>query len=375
MLEGVCYAAALWGKPELEALARRMVRGFSSWILAMETKPSDPNGTLLTRASYPESITSTDGGRTIAIDYSASRPGDDNPATEYVHLAANPHWGDVWVKNKRSKDDIGHMLRAIAALGHCTTQFASAAAKQDYGAMLGHYTKWAKRVEDDGWAIATLDKSAKLWIPPLSETLAHFITLGNAECDAVLAIRLLGRGDPGTFACGNGIHALEWIALQNDHNGEIIRSFHEAAVANALRAKHHAVAQQLLPGLAARIEEGLAQYEAGKLPVHLDEKKLASLIILSATLGVPLTSREVRYVHKMIQSAHASYVSGASPKVYRIFDPGTPDGAYTLEPGGQGLPWVGLALPVGACSAQFLNPAGMPLLDCAKLKASFPAAP
>jgi len=85
----------------------------------------------------------------------------------------------------------------------------------------------------------------------------------------------------------------------------------------------------------------------------MNERSLADLIILSATMGVPLTWREVRYLHTMIGKAHASYVKGASPKVYRIFDAATPDGAYALEPGGEGLRWVSLALPIGTCSAQY----------------------
>lgn len=372
MLEGICHAVALWKKPEVEALARRMTRGFTSWILAMQQKVNDPNGTLLTRAAYPQSIDSSDGGRTIKIDYDQNHPGDDNGATEYVHIPQNPHWGDLWVKNKRSKDDIGHMLRAIAALQHCQKSYASADSKLDHAEMLGHYVKWAKRVEDDGWAIATLDKSGKLWIPPLTETLAHFYTVGNVECDSVLAIRLLGRNDPGSWSCGNGIHALEFIALQNDHNGEIIRSFHEAATVLALQNGQHAVAKQLLGGLATRIEEGMGWYETNKWPIHMDEKHLADLIVIAASMGVPLTWREVRFLHAMIGKAHVSYVKNAAPKVYRVFDPSTPDGAYAFEPGGEGLRWVSLALLVGTCSAQYLNPTSAPVFDCTKLKASFP---
>jgi hypothetical protein len=372
MLEGICHAVALWGKPELEALARRMTRGFSSWILAMQQQPNDPNGTLLTRASYPPSIDSSDGGRSLKIDYDLSRPGDDGAASEYVHVPMNPHWGDLWVKNKRSKDDIGHMLRAIAALSHCQKSYASADSKLDHAEMLAHYVKWAKRVEDDGWAIATLDKSGKLWIPPLTETLAHFYTVGNVECDSVLAIRLLGRNDPGSWNCGTGIHALEFIALQNDHNGEIIRSFHEAATILALQNGQHAAAKLLLTGLAARIDEAMGWYETNQWPIHMEEKHLADLLAISASMGVPLTNREVRFLHAMIGKAHTSYVKNASPKSYRVFDAATPDGAYAFEPGGEGLRWVSLALLVGTCSAQYLNPTSTPALDCAKLKASFP---
>jgi len=46
------------------------------------------------------------------------------------------------------------------------------------------YTTWSRRVEDDGWKIATYDKNLDLWQP--TGTLANFTLLGNAECTPVL---------------------------------------------------------------------------------------------------------------------------------------------------------------------------------------------
>lgn len=86
LLEGICLQ---WSTQALEHLVRKLIRGLNSWIIAMQRQVGDPAGTLLTRAAYPVSIDSADGGR--SFHYSLNRPGDDNSATEYVHLTANPH--------------------------------------------------------------------------------------------------------------------------------------------------------------------------------------------------------------------------------------------------------------------------------------------
>jgi hypothetical protein len=261
------------------------------------------------------------------------------------------------------------MLRAIATLEDCAGTF-SADTLADKVAMRDNYVKWAKRVEADGWSIATLDKAGQLWIPP--DLLAHFTLFGNAECDAVLAIRLLGQGNPGTLSCGNGIQLLaELIAMQNDHNGEIFRSFHEAAIKNALLASQPAVAKAMLDGLVQRIEEGLTMAEAGTFPVYLDEESLASLIINAANTGVPLTSREVRWLHAYIDKTYAGYVTNASPTIYKVFDAATPDGTYPFTPEGPGWRFRKIGLPLGACAATYRNPASMPLLDCPRLLSTF----
>ena len=65
VLEGVCLAHLAWPTAKLEHVVRKLVRGFNAWILAMQRYADDPAGVLLARVSYPESITSTDGGRTL----------------------------------------------------------------------------------------------------------------------------------------------------------------------------------------------------------------------------------------------------------------------------------------------------------------------
>ena len=92
------------------------------------------------------------------------------------------------------------------------------------------------------------------------------------------------------------------------------------------------------------------------------------LFVEAAILGVPLTSREVRWLHARIDEAWSGY--DTSGPEWHVRDPGTPDGDYVLEPSGPGIDLKDLGLFLGLCQAQWLNPAGRPVLDCDRVRAS-----
>ncbi|MDB4998010.1 MAG: hypothetical protein JWM74_5442, partial [Myxococcaceae bacterium] len=235
-----------------------------------------------------------------------------------------------------------------------------------------NYVAWAKRVEADGWAIATLDKSGNVSLPGASSSMSRYQTAGNAECDAVLALRLFGQKNPGTFNWGSGVHPLEALAMTNPSNGEIVRSYHEAAVRHALAAKQDAVAQTLLGGLVQRMNDGMGFADTNKWPVHMNAEQLVKLLVHAANTGVPLTWREVRWLHQQIDKAFTSYTTTVAPGVYRIFDPATPDGAYDFTPDAEGIDFRFFASLAGTCVASWRNPTTAPLFDCARLEAWTP---
>lgn len=359
ILVGACFAYNLWGKHA--HLIRRLVRGFNSWVLAMERISGPQTGVLMTRAHYPASVTSFDGEREVFIDYSLNRPGEDNDATIYVHNPDNPYWGDIYVKNKRSKDDIGHMLLALAFLPSCTKD-ADAALREDLDLLETLYGAWARRVEDDGWRIATVDREWNVYWP--EEDLAFFIEFGGVECKAMLAIRLYGRGDEGPLQCGDGLSPLDEVqGLKNDFH-QIQRSFHEAAAALAFLRGRTDVAVAMLHGLARRLDILLDARESPSPPPIPGDQDLAELVVMSAAVGVPLTSREVRFLHARLEDAYETYLSEAMRPHYRVFDASTPDGEYTFTPDAGGFFWRYLGTLLGLCASPYLNPTSKPVLDC-----------
>lgn len=370
LLEGACFAYLMWNQGAHAHLMRKMVRGYSSWAMAMVRYAGDPVPTMLTRASYPASVQSLEGGRDLFIDYSQNHPGIDNGACEYVHLPDNPTWGDIWVKNKRSKDDIGHMVRSIGQITACEPLIAGDDLS-DLLTMRELYASWSRTVEDAAWSIATWDKNAQYWIPPLSETLAHYTTLGNVECPAVLSLRLLGRDNPGSLDCGSGISDTEKLtsSVINPSAKQILRTSHEAAVNMALFKGANGVALTLLQGLAERVETDLDAALSSNPPENANPKDVAGMLLYAANAGVPLTSREVRFLHQRLHEAYLTYRNPAATNTYHVYDPATPDGTYPYEPGGEGLEYVDLGALLGSCASHYRNPAGRPVFDCDKLVA------
>ena len=364
-LEGACFAWLTWQRAAEAQLFRRLVRGFSSWMLAMVRYDNDPGPPLMTRAAYPVPVDSSEGGRSLHIDYSLDRPGVDSTASAYVHLPTNPTWGDIWIKNLRSKDDIAYMFRALVQVQRCAPTL-EAPARADLEQLNQLYAAWAGQVEADGWGIATLDQNAAVYLP--SDQLARYTMAGNVECTAPLALHLFAGGATGAPACGNGFpftEQLAWGMLKNDAK-QIQRHGHLAAINVALLRGQYVVAQELLTGLAARLAADLPA--SGTLPDNSNPVDVVTLLVEAANAGVPLTAREVRWVHAALHQAYDGFRQPALAPLFRVFDPATPDGVYGFDPGAVGMQYADLGVLAGTCQAPYQNPAGQPLVDCDRLR-------
>ena len=248
LLEGVCYALALWDRPEDERLVRGFMRGFIAWMRAMERSADDPDAPMLSRAFYPESTVDELG---FAIDYSLNRPGEDADPSEYVHVPDNPHWGDIWIKNKRSKDDIGHMLRAIAQLSACEAVLGDGRARGVRGAARRSTPRGRARSKTTAGTWRRWTRTASSGCPTISwRTSCCRATPSVTRCSRC---GCWGAGIAGELDCGNGIGDLDPLIIgSNDHNGNILRSFHEAAANNALITGNDAEAEAAQRRPAAR---------------------------------------------------------------------------------------------------------------------------
>jgi len=371
MLVGAAYAYQLGGKADQLHLLRRIVRGYNSWILAMQ-RTSQPDAiTMMTRASYPPKTPWTWAGREVTIDYSLNHPGIDNGACQYVEIPDNPAWGDLWVKNKRSKDDVGHLLLSIGLVKGAVAAANDPDLTAEWAQLMDLYGKWSRQVEDDGWRIATYDKSLATWYP--DDDLAYYIMDVNGidpECDVALATRLMGRGDGGTLDCGNGISIIDDVVSMKPDNGQQLRSCHEAAVAQALIHGQDALVATLLPGLALRIDKILDGDPANGDPPRPNDEDLGELMIMADAVGVPLTWREVRFAQDRIRDAHAAYLSDAAMPGFHVFDAATPDGEYSFDPGGGGYAFRYVGAVLSFCASPFRHPDSHPVLDCDRVKAA-----
>lgn len=370
VLEGACYAFALWRDGRHERLAREVVRGFVSWITAMVSASHPSAGVLMTRAFYPESVLSTDHGRDLWIEYGLNHPGVDNPASSYVHVPDNPTWGDIWVKNKRSKDDIGHMLRAIGQVDTCADLFEDPGTAADLAELYRLYFAWARRVEDDGFRIATWDADLAVYLPP--EDLARYYLVGGAECAGTLALRLAGHAHPGDISCGNGLGPADrYMERTNRDAGQILRTHHEAAVNHALLADRPEIARSLLDGFPVRIGWFIDDFLAGTAPAEYPPKNFTLLLVHAANTGLPLTWKEARWVRDRFDDAIDSYTAMPA-RAFDVFSSSVGNGTYPYAPSGEGAGFNDIGLLLGLCASQWRNPASKPVLDCGRVAAWSP---
>lgn len=365
-IEGACYAHLLWGKANTADLVRRMARGMSAWAVAMERFAGDTSPRMLSRSFYPPPVTSNEGGRSLFIDTSQCRPGLDHwEMSQFIHHPNNPTLGDVYVMNRRSKDDIGHMLRAAAQVQACVPRL-EAAAQVDVGQLDALYAAWAAEVDSRNFVIPTRDVEGKVYEPEAQ--LAHY---SPVECTSKMAVRLAHTGAPAGLDCGSGLSSLEqttWAFLKDDAR-QIQRSHHAAAVVGAHRKQTTSVGLDLLKGLGERVSLDLT-YASN--PINgFQPIEAAGFMIYAASVGVPLRSNEIRFLHTKL---HEAYVGMRAPEhfaTFNLFDSSVPDGEYKYHAPNIGLFHHDLALMLGTCASPYRNPAGRPLLDCARLLDAF----
>ena len=87
---------------------------------------------------------------------------------------------------------------------------------------------------------------------------------------------------------------------------QILRSHHEAAAGMALVTGDTERARDLATGLARRMETTLTVLESGEMPDNVRPHDIFQLIIESAVLGVPLTSREIRFLYAQLARARTA---------------------------------------------------------------------
>ena len=142
--------------------------------------------------------------------------------------------------------------------------------------------------------------------------------------------------------------------------------FAPAAVGLALVTGNGELARDLLEGLGARLDGILDAYDAGEMPDNARPNDVVQLLLESAALGLPLTSREVRFLHGRIALAATSYDTTRPEWDVRS----APDGDYVFEPGSDGVDFKDLGLLLGLCAAQWAHPGARPVIDCDRVRAA-----
>jgi hypothetical protein len=358
--------------PIMKDLIEQYCYGFEALFLSMIWGNEDPLiDTIMSRANYTidHSYTTAD-GRKVQVDYGPVRYEQQDWNAHTINNPDNPTWGDIWVRNMRSKDDVPYLLISAALLLRLAADAPDESIRQIAMKAYDYLKAFAVDIVDSGYLIRTKDKDGLPYVP--EEDLASFVTyeyiIPNAECTSKISSAYLAYGDAQNNDCANGISQQYEIMATASHyfNNEMIRFFHVAAIVGALMARDDLVAKQLLEGMIVRADEMIADEEKRAAHNRWDAD-LASFLVVAATYGLPLTSQEARLIQERYSMTVDLYQNW---EYWDLWDSTVPDGEYNYIPNREDgelshIRIEEMAFFLEYCYSPWRNPAGVEVIDCA----------
>ncbi len=314
-----------------------------------------------------------DGGRKKAVDYTAWYNTYSAWNTARLHFPNNPYWGDIYVTNQRSKDDVPHIFTAGAWLPWLIESAQDEKVRSACAETWEYLQGFTKDIVDSGYMIRTKNENGEAEIP-LNENgtikdLASFVLfeefIPNAECNAKLSSAIMSYGAPLENDCEYGFGgSYEGLATGSHYfNYAIIRNFHIAAILNTIRIGENEMALKLLEGLAQRIDGYINDDKKREQYAGEWDKDLAVYALQSAIVGLPLTAREARLVEQYYSSTVDSF---STWQYWDLWDESIPDGEYAYEPPTDAnvVSAENVAFFLNYCWSPLKNPAGEKFVDC-----------
>ena len=365
----------LSGDETLGRVVEQYSKGYAALFKGMLWDENDPEHFLLARTIFTKNHSYTEDGRQAYVNYDPVKHEVYDWNSHTIPNPNNPYWGNMWVRNMRSKDDICHIYRVLPMLMRVVEDGKDEYVREAAAEALKYLQGFARDVVDSGYYVRTKDKYGNQFVPLNKDgtinDLASFVNYDSAvpkaECNAKLASALIGYGDPMGIDCESGYGNLyELIATKSHYyNYEIIRYFHVSAITNALMAWQVDVAKALLYGMAARADatmdgEGNWENTSEWYP------DAAAFILAAATAGLPLTSREARLIMEQYSAAADHYVTFPN---WDLWSPSVPDGEVQYMPSrwsasGPVVDIEDMTFLLEYCYSPFRNPTGADLVDC-----------
>jgi len=363
----------LTGDEAMGRVAEQFTKSFTAVMLGFVYDESDPLPHIMARniVTHNHSFL-LPSGKQKAVDYSDWYFTYEGWNADRVHYTDNPTWGDIYVTTMRSKDDVPFMYRATAWFPYLIEFAEEGSVRQAARDALELMQDFAKDIVDSGYQIRSKDAAGKPFVP--EEDLATFMgyvdVFPDAECDPRLASALLGYGEPLDNECGSGQGSdYDRIAgTSHYYNYSIVDHYHMSAVLLALTLGHDDIAEELLQGWITRLERYL---DPGGGEPGWDnenwERDLSLYLLQGAAIGMPLTSKEARMIHRFHERAVDAYADFPN---WDLWDASVPDGSYDFRSGFQParrpeyirIEDMGFLLEY--CWSPFKNPAGAKFVDC-----------
>ncbi|MBN2493819.1 MAG: hypothetical protein JXR96_04440 [Deltaproteobacteria bacterium] len=379
VLTNACAGYLASGDAVMGHLVEQYAKGIEALFLGMVFGPDDEIETIMARAIFTHDHSyTTDDGRRVAVEYG---PAKAEKIDWNAHTIPNPFCpafgGEIWVRNMRSKDDLPHMFRAAPWLLRVADEGADEHVRQAARKAHERLQAFARDIVDHTYLIRTKESDGVPYVPMEEENpdsikdlaclRCYDGVLPDAECDAKLATALLAYGDAQGLDCGNGISEYyEALATASHYfNYAIVRTFHLAAISNALTLQHDELARALFEGLAERVDTMMA--DESERQAHREwDSDCASFLVAAAATGLPLTADEAR----LVVAEYGAAVDHYAPwELWDLWDPAVPDGTYDYRPSRDGAERTvvrptELAYLIEYCQSPWRNPTGAELIDC-----------
>jgi len=379
---GALYLAS--GDPSARWVARQYARGIAALAMGMEYGDDDPAPYLQARAVFGiDHAYLTPDGRKVRVEYGPVKVEKHDWNASTIPNPDNPHWGSIWVRNQRSKDDVPHLYRTIPMLHRLATEAPDADVREAAAIGLEYVRGFAADVLASGYRIRTKYADGVAVVPTNEngtvKDLASFVEFEGidpgGECNAKLGTALIAAGSPLDLDCGDGEGAMfeEIATIGHYFNYSIYRVFHVAAVANALFSGHYTLARTLLGGLAARVDRVMTDPDMPNRQVAEWSADAAGMLLAAATVGLPLTDTEARLIAQQYDGSIPHY---RSYPFWNPWDASVPDGEFRMIPGRNPadpceppacVPAIRedeILFPFEYCASRWRNPAGARFIDC-----------
>ncbi len=302
-------------------LALGYIKGLSSTFDGMVYPNEDPVvDTIMARCIFHQSYEiELDGGRKLVMDYDPVRVEEVARRHDTWHNPDNPTYGDIYVRNKRSKDDLLYVYRTsiwLARVIHTTQddELREAAIK-----LFRQIRAMSVDIVEHEYCVRTKDGDGVPYIPLMEngavDDFASFTSYDAAfpyaECNAKLGTTYVAYGEKKDIECsGDSFYGdggmYERATISSHYWGSnMIWGYHAVALALALAYGDEDTARKLMDGFITRLE-GLQQDERAEQYTEW-WPDMAQLLVLGAAYGMPLKADEVRIIHQYYREGMAHY--------------------------------------------------------------------
>jgi hypothetical protein len=366
ILTNTMAAYALLGEERIGEVANLLARGVSSVLMGSVWDDNVPQEDryIMARSIMTQNYTETlDNGKTKIVDWDGWGRPSEAWNTDRINIPNNPYWGDIWIQNKRSKDDVCHIFRLASYLPFFMDISSDSEINEGMQNAYNDLQMFAKDIVDHGYFIRTVTDDGTIIKLPQNVDLGNFVLYGDeAECTARLSSALLAYGDTQNVDCQEG--RCDWYELAAEvrafWNARIFRTFHIASIVLSLNNGYNEEAKLLLEGLIARNDDDFEK-EYFVEDESYYRRDMASFFIQAAACGMPLTSREVALIHEYYNAAIETWNEW---EYWDMFDPNIPDGNIEHKPGGLEVRFEEMTNFFILCASPYTNPTGKAVVDC-----------